>query len=118
MKENKTKKENNRILKNKKVKVISITLILLLIILGVVSLAYSRNIKLAKKNNEEQEVQESKSQEIVLEDNKYMHVETDASGDQVPVPNGFVGSSVTGENEIDTGFVIYELNEGESKDTV
>ena len=111
MKENKTKKENNRILKNKKVKVISITLILLLIILGVVSLAYSRNIKLAKNNNEEQEVQESKSQEIVLEDNKYMHVETDASGDSVPVPNGFVGSKVTGENEIDTGFVIYEGEE-------
>ena len=111
MKENKTKKENNRILKNKKVKVISITLILLLIILGVVSLAYSRNIKLAKNNNEEQEVQESKSQEIVLEDNKYMHVETDASGDKVPVPNGFVGSSVAGENEIDTGFVIYEGEE-------
>ena len=111
MKENKTKKENNRILKNKKVKVISITLILLLIILGVVSLAYSRNIKLAKNNNEEQEVEESKSQEIVLENNKYMHVETDASGDKVPVPNGFVGSSVTGENEIDTGFVIYEGEE-------
>ena len=111
MKENKTKKENNRILKNKKVKVISITLILLLIILGVVSLAYSRNIKLAKNNNEEQEVQESKSQEIVLEDNKYMHVETDASGDKVPVPNGFVESSVAGENEIDTGFVIYEGEE-------
>ena len=111
MKENKTKKENNRILKNKKVKVISITLILLLIILGVVSLAYSRNIKLAKNNNEEQEVEESKSQEIVLEDNKYMHVETDASGDKVPVPNGFVGSSVAGENEIDTGFVIYEGEE-------
>ena len=111
MKENKTKKENNRILKNKKVKVISITLILLLIILGVVSLAYSRNIKLAKNNNEEQEVQESKSQEIVLEDNKYMHVETDASGDKVPVPNGFVGSKAAGENEIDTGFVIYEGEE-------
>ena len=111
MKENKTKKENNRILKNKKVKVISITLILLLIILAVVSLAYSRNIKLIKNNNEEQEVQESKSQEIVLEDNKYMHVETDESGDKVPVPNGFVGSKAAGENEIDTGFVIYEGEE-------
>ena len=40
-----------------------------------------------------------------------MHVETDASGDSVPVPNGFVGSKVTGENEIDTGFVIYEGEE-------
>ena len=117
MKENKTKKENNKIAKNKKVKVISITLILILVILGVVSLAYSQNIRLTKNNNEEQEVQESKTQEIVLEDNKYMHVETDASGDEVPVPNGFVGSSVSGENEIDTGYVIYELNEGETEET-
>ena len=117
MKENKTKKENNKIAKNKKVKVISITLILILVILGIVSFAYSQNIRLTKNNNEEQEVQESKTQEIVLEDNKYMHVETDASGDEVPVPNGFVGSSVSGENEIDTGYVIYELNEGETEET-
>ena len=105
------KKENKITNKNKKVKVISIILILLLIILGVVSLAYSQNIKLANSSNEEQEAQESKIQEIVLEDNNYMHVETDASGDKVPVPNGFVGSKVTGENEIDTGFVIYEGEE-------
>ena len=109
MKENKTKKENNKIAKNKKVKFISITLILMLVILGVVSLAYSQNIKLARSDNEEQQVEETK--EIVLEDNKYMHVETDASGDKVPVPNGFVGSKATGENEIDTGFVIYEGEE-------
>ena len=111
MKENKTKKENNKIAKNKKVKVISITLLLLLVIVGVVSFVYSQNIRLTKNNNEEQEVQESKTQEIVLEDNKYMHVETDASGDKVPVPNGFVGSKAAGENEIDTGFVIYEGEE-------
>ena len=105
------KKENKIVNKNKKAKVIFIILILLLIVLGVVSFTYSQNIKLAKNNNEKQEVQKSKTQEIVLEDNKYMHVETDASGDQVPVPNGFVGSSVTGENEIDTGYVIYEGEE-------
>ena len=103
--------ENKIANKNKKAKVISIILIVLLIILGVVSLAYNQNIKLAKSNNEEQEVQESKTQEIVLEDNKYMHVETDASGDKVPVPNGFVGSKATGENEIDSGYVIYEGEE-------
>ena len=40
-----------------------------------------------------------------------MHVEEDASGDKVPVPNGYVGSSVEGENEIDTGYVIYEGEE-------
>ena len=35
----------------------------------------------------------------------------DASGDDVPVPEGYVGSSATGENEIDTGYVIYEGTE-------
>ena len=114
MAENKKRNKKENKIANKNKKVILIIIVLFLIILGVASLAYSQNIKLAKNNNEEQEVEESKSQEIVLEDNKYMHVETDASGDSVPVPNGFVGSKVTGENEIDTGFVIYE---GEEKVT-
>ena len=111
MAENKKRNKKENKIANKNKKVILIIIVLFLIILGVASLAYSQNIKLAKNNNEEQEVEESKSQEIVLEDNKYMHVETDASGDKVPVPNGFVGSSVAGENEIDTGFVIYEGEE-------
>ena len=46
-----------------------------------------------------------------LQDNKYMHVEIDESGDKVPVPNGYVGSKAIGENEIDTGYVIYEGEE-------
>ena len=45
-----------------------------------------------------------------------MHVELDASGDKVPVPNGYVGSKVTEENEINTGYVIYE-GEEEVNDT-
>ena len=111
MVENKKRNKKENKIANKNKKVILIILVLFLIILGVASLAYSQNIKLAKNNNEEQEVEESKSQEVVLEDNKYMHVETDASGDKVPVPNGFVGSKAAGENEIDTGFVIYEGEE-------
>ena len=47
----------------------------------------------------------------ILENNDHMHVEEDASGDKVPVPNGYVGSSASGENEIDTGYVIYEGEE-------
>ena len=43
-----------------------------------------------------------------LQDNEHMHVELDSDGDKVPVPNGYVGSKATGENEIDTGYVIYE----------
>ena len=46
-----------------------------------------------------------------LQDNEHMHVELDSSGDKVPVPNGYVGSKATGENEIDTGYVIYEGEE-------
>ena len=107
-------------MKNKK-RVISV-IIAIAIILAVVGTVLavtgiSNNIKEEKAEVVEEQT-ESKASEIVLEDNKYMHVETDASGDQVPVPNGFVGSNATGENEIDTGYVIYELNEGESKDTV
>ena len=46
-----------------------------------------------------------------LQDNEHMHIEEDASEDKVPVPNGYVGSKATGENEIDTGYVIYEGEE-------
>ena len=46
-----------------------------------------------------------------LQENEHMHIEEDASEDKVPVPNGYVGSKATGENEIDTGYVIYEGTE-------
>ena len=100
-------------MKNKK-SVISviIAIAILLVVVGTVLAVtgISNNIKEEKAEVVEEQT-ESKASEIVLEDNKYMHVETDASGDQVPVPNGFVGSGVTGENEIDTGYVIYEGEE-------
>ena len=100
-------------MKNKKtlVKVIAIILAIAVIVGVAIAVAYNQNVTLA--DNENKEAQEQ-TRELVLEDNEYMHVETDASGDKVPVPNGFVGSSATGENEIDTGFVIYE---GEEKVT-
>ncbi len=53
-----------------------------------------------------------------LQDNEHMHVEIDNSGDKVPVPNGYVGSKATGENEIDTGYVIYEGEEEVNDDNV
>ena len=110
MKQNKKEKQiNTNTKQNNKVKVILPITLVLLVILGVVVFAFSNNKNLEVATNEETTKAETK--ELVLEDNKYMHVETDASGDQVPVPNGFVGSSVAGENEIDTGFVIYEGEE-------
>jgi len=66
----------------------------------------------AQGNNETQNQQESqKSKKQFVEESPTMHSETDASGDRVPVPNGYVGSSVEGENEIDRGYVIYEGEE-------
>ena len=101
-------------MKNKK-KVVGIIIAVLILLLVLVTVLVVTTMSNSAKEKEaqvvEEEQEETKTQEIVLADNKYMHVETDASGDQVPVPNGFVGSSVTGENEIDTGFVIYEGEE-------
>ena len=109
-------------MKNKKKLIgIIIAIVILLIVLATLLVVINKSNVATKKQVQSAKVkeqEETKIQEIELVDNKYMHVEIDASGDKVPVPNWFVGSKVTGENEIDTGFVIYELNEGESKDTV
>ena len=88
------------------VKIIVITVCLLLIAGVVLAVTYNRDISVATTSEEK-----GQTREKVLEDNKYMHVEEDASGDKVPVPNGFVGSKVEGENEIDTGYVIYSGEE-------
>lgn len=54
-------------------------------------------------------IQKTSSQN--LQENENMYIGTDNSGDQVPIPKGYVGSKATGENEIDTGYVIYEGEE-------
>ncbi len=72
------------------------------------------NQKEEGKEEKKGEVKKAEEKIINLEDNEYMHVEIDSSGDKVPVPNGYVGSSISGENEenkIDTGYVIYEGEE-------
>ena len=101
-------------MKNKK-KVVGIIIAVLILLLVLVTVLVVTTMSNSAKEKEaqvvEEEQEETKTQEIVLADNKYMHVETDASGDEVPVPNGFVGSKAAGENEIDTGFVIYEGEE-------
>ena len=91
-------------------KIIIVTLLVLIIILitilaiGILSKKQKSTIVEAKKTN------------LNLQNNEHMHVELDASGDKVPVPNGYVGSKVIGENEINTGYVIYE-GEEEVNDT-
>ena len=98
-------------MKNKKIIIGIVAVILAITIFAgiVIAVTKSNSTKIGTVSDEEETKAEAK--EIVLEDNNYMHVETDASGDKVPVPKGFVGSSATGENEIDTGFVIYEGEE-------
>jgi len=73
----------------------------------------------AQQNNETQNQQESdEPKKQFVEESPTMHNETDASGDRVPVPNGYVGSRVEGENEIDTGYVIYEGEEAVTAENV
>ncbi len=70
-------------------------------------LAFARN----EKNDVQAEAttqSEQGAQARELVDNENMTVQTDASGDKIPVPRGYVGSQAAGENEIDTGYVIYE----------
>ena len=98
-------KQKNNIKKpiDKKI-IISISILIILILIGtLVVFAFSRN--------QENTVLQAEKTELNLEDNEYMHVEKDASGDKVAVPNGYVGSNATGENEIDNGYVIYEGEE-------
>ena len=86
-------------------KIIIVTSLVLIIVLittlaiGILSKKQKSTIVEAQKTN------------LNLQNNEHMHVELDASGDKVPVPNGYVGSKVTGENEINTGYVIYEGKE-------
>ena len=51
----------------------------------------------------------------VEKDNEYMTMQEDAEGQKVPVPNGYVGSSVDGENTVKGGYVIYEKTDEERK---
>ena len=95
--------------KKRSIKIISIVLIIVLICLLI---TYSKNdskevFAMTKEFNTEN-----------LQDNEHMYVEVDSSGDKVPVPNGYVGSKATGENEIDTGYVIYEGTEEVNNDNV
>ena len=95
--------------KKKSLKIISIVMIFVLIS---ISITYSKNdSKVVLATTKEFNLEN-------LEDNEYMHVEIDNSGDKVPVPNGYVGSKATGENEIDIGYVIYEGTEEVNNDNV
>ena len=88
--------------KKRSIKIISVVLILVLICISITYLKNDSKVVLATKKEFNSEN---------LQDNEHMHVEVDSTEDKVPVPNGYVGSKATGENEIDTGYVIYEGEE-------
>ncbi len=102
----KQEKSKNKAKINKKV-VIPVSILLIVILIATV-IVYAF---VGKENSTVIQATKTTANAVNLENNEHMHVEEDASGDKVPVPNGYVGSSVTGENEIDTGYVIYEGEE-------
>ena len=93
-------------MKENKRKIVLVISILLIITIFVLGLIYFKTNKINIKIQGTQ-----KAYNAELQENEHMHLEEDASGDKVPVPNGYVGSKVAGENEIDTGYVIYEGEE-------
>ena len=95
--------------KKRSIKIISVVLILVLICISITYFKNDSKVVLAT-------TREFNSEN--LQDNEHMHIEIDSSGDKVPVPNGYVGSKATGENEIDTGYVIYEGTEEVNDDNV
>ena len=75
--------------------------IILFVTIGLIIVQRNKNIVLAK----------NQTKKLELQDNEHMHIELDSTGDEVPVPNGYIGSKATGENKIGTGYVIYEGTE-------
>ena len=102
-------------LKQRKKIVIIICAIIAILIIAGVSLAVVNSKKeerQASENTTKNIINANVSKTNAENDDEIEEImELDASGDKVPVPEGYVGSSATGENEIDTGYVIYEGTE-------
>ena len=83
-----------------------ILIVLILIVAGIVILSKSNELErlFGSTSNSNVEEDENGGESIVT-----WHVEED--GSKCPVPEGYVGSEATGENEINTGYVIYEGTE-------
>ena len=86
-------------------RVIKIILTVTILVMICIAITY------VKSGNKEVLATSSEFNSENLQENEHMHIEEDESGDKVPVPNGYIGSKVAGENEIDTGYVIYEGTE-------
>ena len=119
--------ENKKFKFTKKTTIMIITLILLIIIATATTIILVTNNQKTNSLEAQNEKSVANTQEAVENNNvknqqakeyteEYVNKVQDASGDTVPVPKGYVGSKVAGENEIDTGYVIYE-GEEEVNDT-
>lgn len=101
--------------RNKKNETMSIELYkIIAIILVIIALIKFGNlfIKGAKDNFENKDIIEYGGRIINrMMDTSNFHSETSKDGISVPVPNGYVASSVESENSVSTGFVIYEGTE-------
>lgn len=64
-----------------------------------------------KIENKETKVSGTNIKNYASDSRETMRLETDTAGVQVPVPIGYVGSKATGENTVNTGYVIYEGEE-------
>ena len=94
--------------KQKKLKIVFVVIVLLVAILVVTGIVLGN-----KKSQTTTSSIKAKTSTSNAENDEEIQaiMQKDASGDDVPVPEGYVGSSATGENEIDTGYVIYEGTE-------
>ena len=94
------------------IKYIAIVLIIAILAVAIFVVAISENINKEKQGEEISAMATRgdyiKEIKLVTEDNEYMTIQTDAEGVQVPVPKGYVGSTMEGENTVEHGYVIYE----------
>ena len=108
--------------KNKKIIITIVAIILIILIATVTTIILVTNNQKTNSLEAQNEKSVANTQEAVENNNvknqqakeyteEYVNKVQDASGDTVPVPKGYVGSKVAGENEIDTGYVIYEGEE-------
>ena len=92
--------------KQTKIKIAFVLIVLFVVVVGIA-------IENTKDINSIESVSKAKVSAVDEENDPEVEaiMQLDASGDKVPVPEGYVGSKATGENEIDTGYVIYEGTE-------
>lgn len=95
--------------KQTKIKIIFASIALIVVVLVIVGIAIENTKDINSIGSVSKAKVSAANEEIDPEVEAIMQL--DASGDKVPVPEGYVGSKAKGENEIDTGYVIYEGTE-------